>query len=134
MPTLTVSTTAHAQMIDISRRIEAMLPQTLKSGICHVFCSHTTAGLTINENADPDVASDMLAALDKIVPWENSIYRHSEGNSAAHLKASMLGFSLSVPFGIGRLKLGTWQGIYLCEFDGPRQRRVEVGFIEGHYE
>ena len=129
MPTITVNSTAHAQMIDITRQVEKLIPPSITSGLCHVFCQHTTAGLTINENADPNVVADMLAALDKLVPWENSIYRHAEGNSAAHVKASLLGFSLSVPFDNGNLKFGTWQGIYFCEFDGPRQRRVDVRFI-----
>ncbi len=130
MSTIAVNSTAHAQMIDITARIVPLLPSA-GEGVCHVFCQHTTAGLTINENADPDVVADMLAALDKLVPWKNSIYRHSEGNSAAHVKASLLGFSLSVPYSNGRLKLGTWQGVYFCEFDGPRQRRVEVSFLSG---
>jgi len=88
---------------------------------------HTTAGLTINENADPDVARDILAGLARLVPATGD-YRHAEGNSDAHLKASLVGSSVTVPVVDGRLALGTWQGIYFCEFDGPRRRHVLVGF------
>ncbi len=87
---------------------------------------HTTAGLTINENADPDVTIDLLNSLERLVPV-NGNYRHAEGNSDAHLKASLMGFSLMVPIIDGRLALGTWQGIYFCEFDGPRQRKLLIG-------
>ena len=89
-----------------------------------------TAALTVNENADPDVQHDLLAKLDALVPQHESYYRHAEGNSAAHLKSSLMGFSVTVPVRNGRLHLGTWQGIYLCEFDGPRTRRVVVTFVE----
>ena len=89
------------------------------------FVPHTTAGVTINENADPDVMADVAAALEKVVPWRAG-YRHGEGNAAAHVKASLMGSSVHVPVVAGRLRLGTWQGIYLCEFDGPRQRSVWV--------
>lgn len=98
----------------------------LREGMCHVYCPHTTAGLTINENADPDVRHDMLLALEKVVPSDDASYRHAEGNSAAHVKASLMGFTVSLPIVDGRLALGTWQGVYLCEFDGPRQRHVTV--------
>jgi secondary thiamine-phosphate synthase enzyme len=87
---------------------------------------HTTAGITINENADPDVTADLQAALDRMVPWEAG-YRHGEGNAAAHVKASLMGSSVRVLVDGGRLRLGTWQAIYLCEFDGPREREVWVG-------
>jgi secondary thiamine-phosphate synthase enzyme len=90
-----------------------------------VYCPHTTAGLTINENADPDVQIDMLKELNKIVPFKDG-YRHMEGNSAAHIKASLMGFSLQIPITGGRMILGTWQGIYFCEFDGPRTRKICV--------
>jgi secondary thiamine-phosphate synthase enzyme len=90
------------------------------------FVPHTTAGITINENADPDVVTDMIYALDKAVPWKDPHYRHGEGNTAAHVKASMMGHSVHVLVRGGKLQFGTWQGIYLCEFDGPRSRKVWV--------
>ena len=95
-------------------------------GQCMVYCPHTTAGLTINENADSDVCRDMIHALDKLVPLRDPAYRHNEGNSAAHVKASLMGASVIVPIADGRLYLGRWQGIYLCEFDGPRTRHISV--------
>ncbi len=117
-------------MIDFTQQLRNLIPKDFKSGICHVFCQHTTAGLTINENADFDVQHDLLEAMDQIVPWNNPLFRHFEGNSAAHLKASLTGFSQTVPIENGKLCLGTWQGIYFCEFDGPRNRKVLVQFIE----
>jgi len=129
MPTLAVRSRARSDMVDITAELQALTPARLNSGVCHVFCPHTTAALAVNENADPDVVSDMLAALDKSIPWNDSMYRHSEGNSAAHVKSALFGVSLSLPVEGGKLGLGTWQGVYLCEFDGPRQRRVEVKFL-----
>lgn len=102
----------------------------ISDGICVVFCPHTTAGMTINENADPDVVRDMLFALNKTFP-DRPEFRHSEGNSHAHLKASCVGSSVTVLIENGRLLLGTWQGIYFCEFDGPRNRSFYVKVIEG---
>lgn len=102
----------------------------ISDGICVVFCPHTTAGMTINENADPDVVRDMLLALKKTFP-DRPEFRHSEGNSHAHLKASSVGSSVTVLIENGRLLLGTWQGIYFCEFDGPRNRSFYVKVIEG---
>jgi secondary thiamine-phosphate synthase enzyme len=102
----------------------------VKEGICTLFVPHTTAALTINENADPDVVRDLKAELEKIVPWEDG-YHHYEGNSAAHLKSSMIGFSQQIIIEDGRLVLGTWQGIYFCEFDGPRNRKLKVKITEG---
>ena len=99
----------------------------MRDGICLVFVPHTTAGVTINENADPSVRRDMLHGIDKVVPLDDG-YQHSEGNSAAHLKSSLFGCSCLVPVEAGRLVLGTWQGIYFCEFDGPRTRKVQVMF------
>ena len=100
----------------------------IEDGICHVFVPHTTAAVTINENADPDVVRDITEILEKIVPWRGD-YAHSEGNSAAHVKASMLGFSETVFVEGGRLALGTWQSLYFCEFDGPRTRKVWVKVV-----
>ncbi|NLG33714.1 MAG: YjbQ family protein, partial [Syntrophomonadaceae bacterium] len=91
-----------------------------------VYCPHTTAAITINENADPDVARDVLMRLNQLYPWNHPGDRHMEGNSAAHLKASVIGSSELIPLAAGKLVLGTWQGIYFCEFDGPRQRHYYV--------
>ncbi len=122
-----ISTGARTQLLDITGTVEAELSKTgIRSGTCHVYVPHTTAGLTINENADPEVARDILAGLARLVPATGD-YRHAEGNSDAHLKASLTGFSVTVPVIDGRLALGTWQAIYFCEFDGPRHRRVLVG-------
>ena len=107
---------------------EAVTKSGITDGICVVFCPHTTAGITINENADPDVVRDMLFGLDKAFPDRKEFY-HMEGNSSAHLKASCLGASEAVIVKGGRLMLGTWQGIYFCEFDGPRSRKFYVKII-----
>ena len=101
---------------------DALRKSDVQNGICLVYCPHTTAGMTINENADPDVVTDLLFALDKIFP-DRPEFRHMEGNSAAHLKASTMGSSVTVIVENGNLVLGTWQGIYFCEFDGPRTRK-----------
>lgn len=121
-----METTNRVQMIDITSFVEDAVFETgLTSGLCFIQALHTTAGLTINENADPNVQTDILAGLDKIVPFEAS-YKHREGNSDAHIKATLVGFSESLFIAGGALVLGTWQGIYLCEFDGPRHRQVAV--------
>jgi len=123
---LSVATTQHTQMVDITALIQrAVTDSGVRDGVMTVFIPHTTAAVTINENADPDVVRDFTAELNKLVPWEDG-YRHAEGNSAAHLKASLIGLSVQVIVDGGRLLLGTWQGIYFCEFDGPRQRKVYV--------
>ena len=122
-----VPTDSRTQLIDITNIVEAELAKTaVKNGTCQVYMPHTTAGLTINENADPDVARDILAGLARLVPVTGD-YQHAEGNSDAHIKASLMGFSLLVPIIDGRLALGTWQALYFCEFDGPRHRHVLVG-------
>jgi len=128
--TIPVRTSAHSQMVDITRDVAEAIPQAF-SGVCYLFCQHTTAGLTINENADPNVVHDMLAELERMVPWQNAAFRHGEGNSAAHVKSSLMGLHLAIPVENGRLVFGTWQAIYFCEFDGPRSRRVAVKLIEG---
>jgi len=129
--TLDIRTNAHTQMQTITSRIQqAVTDSGVKNGVCIVFVPHTTAAVTINENADPDVVRDFTMELEKIVPWEDG-YHHAEGNSAAHLKASMIGFSEQVIIEDGRLQLGTWQGIYFCEYDGPRNRKLIVKIIEG---
>lgn len=113
-------------MIDITGRIRALLKESkMRSGICHVFVPHTTAAVTINENADPDVPRDILMELDKIVPL-NDHYRHGEGNSAAHIKSSVVGASEMIFVDDGELVLGMWQSVFFCEFDGPRTRKVIV--------
>jgi len=122
----TLQSSGRSQLIDITSRVrEAVTASGIREGLCTIFIPHTTAAVTINENADPDVARDFLYELDKIVPWQDG-YRHAEGNSAAHLKSSLIGVSKQVLIENGRLMLGTWQGIYFCEFDGPRTRRVLV--------
>ncbi|MCD6574838.1 YjbQ family protein [Candidatus Aerophobetes bacterium] len=123
---LTISTHSRVEFIDITGDIERVAKELgVKSGICWMFVPHTTAGITINEGADPSVQSDIINQLDKIVPLHGD-YHHLEGNSAAHIKASLIGCSDLVFIEDGRLKLGTWQSIYFCEFDGPRTRRLMV--------
>lgn len=125
MRVLSITTRERCQMVDVSREISRIVKDSrIADGICTVYVPHTTAGVTINENADPDVARDMLEALSQIVPKLH--YRHMEGNSDAHIKAALVGTSKTVVIDDGALKLGTWQGIYLCEFDGPRTRKLYV--------
>ena len=127
MQQFTLNTPAEG-FIDITGQVRKILAAgKVDNGLCQIFVPHTTAGVTINENADPDVVTDMLAALNRMVP--NLPYRHGEGNSPAHVKSSLVGCSLSVPVVDGRLCLGTWQGIYFCEFDGPRTRQVWVQLV-----
>lgn len=127
MKSFPVQTKQHSQFVEITAEVQKIVTESkLRDGVCVVYVPHTTAGITINENADPDVVRDMIHALDKIVPWDDPDYRHGEGNSAAHVKASMMGSSVRVPVQAGNLQFGTWQGIYLCEFDGPRTRKVWV--------
>ena len=126
-----VRTSSHTQMVDITDQVQKIVTESgVQSGICVVFVPHTTAAVTINENADPDVQTDFMKEINKIVPWEDG-YRHMEGNSAAHLKSSMMGFSETVIIDQGRLLLGTWQGIYFLEYDGARNRKVYVKILEG---
>jgi secondary thiamine-phosphate synthase enzyme len=130
METINISTTGRSDLVDITAEVQAIAgKENVKSGLCLIFCPHTTAGLTINENADPAVKSDILNYLEKLVPQSRS-FTHAEGNSDSHIKASMMGFSLSLIIEKGTLILGTWQGIYFCEFDGPRQRKVIVKIVE----
>ena len=123
-----VKTNRRCEIIDITEDVNRVLPQNIPCGICHIFCPHTTAGITINENADPDVKHDVLQKLSALIPHDEAYYQHCEGNSDAHLKAILTGFCQTVPFRNGRLELGTWQGIYFCEYDGPRTRHVKVYF------
>lgn len=124
-----IKTTARTEMINITRDIERMLSDSnIQNGLCHIFVPHTTAGITINEGSDPSVAEDIVSALNKLIPWEGG-YRHLEGNSAAHIKTSLVGSSDIVAVEEGRLQLGTWQAVFFCEFDGPRTRKVQVRFF-----
>jgi secondary thiamine-phosphate synthase enzyme len=126
--TISINTRDRSEMTDITSKVEGELKRSgLKDGVCFVFVPHTTAGITINEGADPSVVADIQTTLNKLVPWEGS-YRHLEGNSAAHIKSSLMGSSVIVLVESGRLKLGTWQGIFFCEFDGPRSRKVYMKF------
>ena len=127
--TFQVKTSIQSELIDITRSVQEAVKKTgVKDGICIIFIPHTTAAVTINENADPSVVQDILMELNKLVPFKDP-YRHMEGNSPAHIKASLLGCSEMVIVESGKLVLGTWQGIFFCEFDGPRNREVHVKVI-----
>ena len=127
---LNVSTSRKDQLIDITKDVVSVVRQSgVKCGVCYVYVPHTTAAVTINENADPDVVSDIIMGLEAIVPNGLS-YRHAEGNSTAHIKSSMIGVSEEILINDGSLVLGTWQGIYFCEFDGPRNRKVLVEVLD----
>ena len=124
MGEIRVSTKSRTELVDITSEVQRVVTESgVRDGVCHVYVPHTTAGVTINENADPSVREDILKELNKIVPFEDN-YRHLEGNAAAHIKASLVGSSETIMVAGGRLLLGTWQGIFFCEFDGPRSRRV----------
>ena len=126
MREIAVATSGHSQALDITRLVnEAIAALGVEDGWCRVFVPHTTAGLAVNEAADPDVMVDLLAALERLAPWRAD-YRHGEGNSAAHVKSVLVGSTLTLPVKGGRLDLGAWQGVFLMEFDGPRRRRVRV--------
>jgi len=126
MNSFEVTTRTRTEFVDIAAQVQAAVHAAgVADGVVTVFVPHTTAGITINENADPDVMADVAAALDRSVPWQAG-YRHSEGNAAAHVKASLIGSSVQVFVNRGRLQLGTWQTVYFCEFDGPRRRQVWV--------
>lgn len=128
----TIRTSKRDEMIDITRQVaELVSREAITDGIAIVYCPHTTAGIAINENADPDVKRDVLMRLDEVYPWEHPKYRHVEGNTASHLKAVTAGTSQTMIVAEGRLLLGRWQGIYFCEFDGPRQREYYVKILRG---
>ena len=125
MHRFTVETRQHTEFINIDAQVRQVLRETgLENGLLHLHVPHTTAGITINENADPDVPHDIACALEKAVPWRSHEYRHDEGNSAAHVKASMMGAGLTLIIEQGKPQLGTWQSVFFCEFDGPRRRSV----------
>lgn len=129
MTTLTVPTSQRTELVEITTKVQKVVTQAgIKQGVCHLFVPHTTAGVMINENADADVARDIRVALDRLVPHDGD-YRHSEGNSDSHIKATMVGVSLSVFIENGKLALGRWQGIFFCEFDGPRQRHLQLKIV-----
>ena len=126
MQQISVSTHSRTEMLNIMAAVQDTVADTdVTSGLCTVFVPHTTAGITINENADPAVPYDLLKELNSVIPFDDN-YTHDEGNSAAHIKASLMGSSVQVPVEDGKLQLGVWQGIFFCEFDGPRQRRVWI--------
>ena len=130
MDKIQLKTHSKAEFIDITSEVNQIVQkQAIKEGICHVYVPHTTAAITINENADPSVKKDIINELNKIVPWNGS-YTHLEGNAAAHIKSTIVGSSVSIPISGGKLALGTWQGIYFCEFDGPRHREAFVQIIK----
>jgi secondary thiamine-phosphate synthase enzyme len=124
MPEIRVSTSSHTELVDITTDVQRAVSESgVQDGVCHIYVPHTTAGVTINENADPSVREDILMELNRVIPLQDN-YKHLEGNSAAHIKASIVGSSETILVERGRLVLGTWQGIFFCEFDGPRSRRV----------
>jgi secondary thiamine-phosphate synthase enzyme len=126
---LSIKSHAKQEFLDVTDRVNDAVSQSgVEEGICVVYAAHTTAGITINEHADPDVAADILTRLDAMVPPQVN-YKHAEGNSAAHIKATLVGASVTVAVQYGELALGTWQGIFFCEFDGPRNREVIVKVI-----
>lgn len=130
MEKFSVKTHRRSEMIDVTGQVaDAVAQSGISEGLATVFVPHTTAGVTINENADPDVVHDVLMTLEELAPRDRGGYRHMEGNSDAHVKASMMGSSVSVIVDHGELCLGTWQGIYFCEFDGPRSRRMMVSVV-----
>ena len=131
---LKVKTQAKTELIDITSKINQLVQQSgIGKGICMLYVPHTTAAVTINESADPSVKSDILMILNQIVPWEAN-YRHMEGNSPAHVKSTLVGASELVAIENRSLVLGTWQGIFFCEFDGPRTRKVHVRILEGDFK
>ncbi len=128
---LEVVTQKRTHFEDITDAVQEIVDESgVENGICYLYVPHTTAGIFINENADPDVKWDIEQTLEKLIPWEDS-YKHIEGNAAAHIKSVLVGTNTFVPIKNGKLMLGTWQGIFFAEFDGPRDRKVIVKIIEG---
>ncbi len=127
--TLAVKTHSRTELVDITGEVQAAVREAgIREGLCMIYVPHTTAAVTINENADPTVKDDILKILNKVIPWDDG-YRHLEGNSAAHIKSTLVGASELVAVSGGKLQLGTWQGIFFCEFDGPRRRKVHLRFV-----
>lgn len=127
---INIKTNRRVELLEITEKVESIVSKSkVKAGICFLFCPHTTAGLTINENADPSVKQDIINILNKIIP-QNADYLHTEGNADSHVKSVLFGQTLQIFIEDGRLCLGTWQGIYFCEGDGPRSREVQIKIIE----
>lgn len=130
MKTITIRSDSRMQLIDITEQVSAIVRESgVKEGVCCVFVPHTTAAVTINENTDPSVVKDFLMQLEELIPQVSPRYTHIEGNADAHIKSALVGCSVYIPITNGRLALGVWQGIFFCEFDGPRNRRVYVQVI-----
>jgi secondary thiamine-phosphate synthase enzyme len=128
--TIELPTAKKQEMVDLTKRVRAEVKQSgVDKGLCSVYCGHTTAGIAINENTDPHVQADILNALERAIPTEAQYYKHEEGNAHAHAKAVAVGSSETIPVQNGKLMLGTWQAIYFCEFDGPRNRKVTVTVV-----
>jgi secondary thiamine-phosphate synthase enzyme len=128
---LRVKSSSRTEFIDITSGVQRLVVESgVRSGICHIYVPHTTSAITINENSDPNVGRDILKELNKVIPFDDH-YGHNEGNSAAHIKSSLMGVSKAIMVEEGRLALGTWQAIFFCEFDGPRDRRVQVKVMAG---
>ena len=133
MMIISVKTRERTELVDVTSEISRLVQKSgIDQGLCMVYVPHTTAGVTINESADPSVKTDILMILNQVVPWEAN-YRHLEGNSPAHVKSTLVGASELVAVENGALVLGTWQGIFFCEFDGPRTRKVHVRIMEGKF-
>ena len=131
--TLTVKSKLRTQLIDITSEIQkAVRSSGISEGLCMLYVPHTTAAITINESADPSVATDIMMVLDEVIPWKAD-YRHLEGNSPAHIKSTLVGASEVIAIESGSLVLGTWQGIFFCEFDGPRTRSVHMRLLKGEF-
>jgi secondary thiamine-phosphate synthase enzyme len=127
---LRVQTKSRTELVDITQGVQRLVAESgIRSGVCYVYVPHTTSGITVNENTDPNVGRDILKELNKVIPFDDQ-YSHTEGNSAAHIKSTIVGVSKAVMVEEGRLALGTWQAIFYCEFDGPRDRRVFVKVIK----
>lgn len=127
MVTLEINTSAHDEMKDVTRELQAVVSRGgIKNGLLLAYVPHTTAGITINENADPDVVADIMETLSRLIPRQQPHFKHGEGNSAAHVKSTLTGVSITVPIAQGKLVLGTWQSVFFCEFDGPRHRKLHV--------
>ncbi|HEU24463.1 MAG: hypothetical protein C0176_00130 [Mesoaciditoga sp.] len=127
---IVINSSKHFELIDITEEVRKVVRNSgIKEGICFLYVPHTTAGITINEDADPAVKNDLISFLQKLVPW-NGDYSHMEGNSAAHILSTLVGVRMEIPVREGNLHLGRWQGIFFCEFDGPRRRNVEITMME----
>ncbi len=127
---ISINSSKHFELIDITEEVRRVIRNSgIKEGICFLYVPHTTAGITVNEDNDPAVKNDLTSFLQKLVPW-NGDYTHMEGNSAAHILSTLVGVGIEIPVKEGDLNLGRWQGIFFCEFDGPRRRKVEITIME----